>query len=402
MTKKYEILTDEDWKKHLLLGKENPMKIALSLFDGISCGQLALQRAGISVDYYLASEVDKAAIAVTKKNFPETKHIGDVRKVDGTTIVSPFILMGGSPCQSFSFAGKQKGMTTSEGEEITTLERYLELKKEGFEFEGQSYLFWEYVRILKETKPRYFLLENVRMAKKWEDVISNVLGVHPILINSALVSAQNRKRLYWTNIPGVEQPVDRGILLKDIIEKGGVDRDKSFCLDANYFRGGNPKQYFSKSRRQLVFSKNLELREFQDSSTCHHVANATDIKGSDSIKRIYAESGKSPTLTAMGGGNREPKILQVPRGNNSGGIRAENGKVGAITSNSWEQNNFLIEGFTYRKLTAIECERLQTVPDNYTDVVSNTQRYRTLGNGWTVDVIAHILSHIPEEENTIG
>lgn len=377
------------------------MKIALSLFDGMSCGQIALQRAGIKVDYYLASEVDKAAIAVATRNWPDMIHLGDVREVDGTSMVSPFILMGGSPCQSFSFAGKRKGMATVEGEEITTLDRYLELKKDGFEFEGQSYLFWEYVRILRETKPKYFLLENVMMSEKWKNVISDVLEVQPILINSALVSAQNRKRLYWTNIPDITQPEDRGLLLRDIIEKGMVDREKSlcvttrvagatakrylekkhhqmvldgqfvdreksFCLDANYYKGGNPEQYFSKSRRQLVFSENLELKEFQESTICHHVANATDIKGNESIKRIYAESGKSPTITAMGGGHREPKIL--------------------------------CENVYWRKLTPLECERLQTVPENYTAHVSNSQRYKMLGNGWTVDVIAHILSHIPEEE----
>lgn len=340
------------------------MKIALSLFDGMSCGQIALQRAGISVDYYLASEVDQYAMTVAKKNFPDMEHIGDVREVDGTTMVRPFILIGGSPCQSFSFAGKRKGMSTEQGEEVTTLERYLELKSEGFAFSGQSYLFWEYVRILQEARPKYFLLENVKMVKKWENVISNVLGVEPILINSALVSAQNRKRLYWTNIPGVGQPQDKGILLRDIIESGSVDREKSLCV-LSRVAGATAKRYLEKSMHQMV-ATNLELRPFRESALCHHVANATDIKGNESIKRIYAESGKAPTLTAMGGGHREPKVLS--------------------------------ESVGWRKLTPLECERLQTVPDGYTEGVSNTQRYKMLGNGWTVDVIAHILSHIPEEE----
>jgi len=346
------------------------MKIALSLFDGMSCGQLALQRAGVSVDYYLASEVDQYAMTVTKKNFPETEHIGDVREVDGTSLVSPFILMGGSPCQSFSFAGKRIGMSTEQGEEITTLERYLELKGEGFQFSGQSYLFWEYVRILRETKPKYFLLENVKMAKKWEDVISETLGVRPIVINSALVSAQNRKRLYWTNIPDITQPEDRRLLLRDIIEKGIVDREKSLCVTTRV-AGATAKRYLEKKHHQMVLDgvsifEKLEIKEFKKNAICHHVANATDIKGNESNKRIYADSGKAPTLTTMGGGHREPKILT--------------------------------SGLSWRKLTPLECERLQTVPENYTAHVSNSQRYKMLGNGWTVDVIAHILSHIPEEE----
>jgi DNA-cytosine methyltransferase len=298
----------------------------LSLFDGMSCGRIALDKLGIPVDKYFASEIDKWAIQIAKKNYPDTIHIGDVQDVmypesfDGHKID---LLIGGSPCQGFSFAGKQLNFD-----------------------DPRSKLFFEFVRLYKECKPKYFLLENVRMKQEYQDVITEMLGVQPIAINSSLVSAQNRYRLYWTNIPITELPRDKNILLKDILEDGLVDRDKSHCLDANYFKGGNLKQYFEKHRRQLVFSKD---------GLCH-IGDA-DIKGHDSVKRVYHPDGKAPTLTTMQGGHREPKVAM---------------------SQKW------------RKLTPLECERLQTVPDGYTEGVSNTQRYKMLGNGWTVDVIAHI------------
>lgn len=295
------------------------MKIALSLFDGMSCGQLALQRAGVSVDYYLASEVETKAIEITMSNFPGTIQMGDVRELDGSAIVNPHILMGGSPCQCFSFAGKRKGMATTEGEEITTLDRYLELKKDGFEFEGQSYLFWEYVRILRETKPKYFLLENVMMAEKWAWVISDILGVKPIRINSTLVSAQKRDRLYWTNIPGVELPKDKGVQLQDILENGYSEKSKSWCMLNSWNR----------------FPKKM-----------------------DSVKKRYARS-------------MMPVVFSSP-------------------DFDWSKG--------WRPLNRSEGERLQTVPENYTRVVSEKDALGILGNGWTVDVIAHILRHIPEEE----
>src|SRR5574344_1636981 len=178
--------------------------IVLSLFDGMSCGQIALRDMGIPITRYYASEVDKWAIRQTQLNFPDTVQLGDVRNVDATKLGHIDLLIGGSPCQSFSFAGKRAGMTTKEKEEIYTLDHYLELKQQGFEFEGQSYLFWEYVRILnelRETNPNIlFMLENVEMGKRWEAVINEALGIVGVHINSALVSAQVRKRIYWTNI----------------------------------------------------------------------------------------------------------------------------------------------------------------------------------------------------------
>ena len=194
----------------------------LSLFDGMSCGQIALAELGVFPANYFASEVDKHAIKQTQLNFPDTKQLGSVTELDGFDLPRIDLLMGGSPCQSFSFAGKRVGMVTTDNVEITDLEQYMDLKRNGFRFEGQSYLFWEYVRILTEIRLMNpdvkFLLENVKMTKNWEKVITGVLGVEPILINSSLVSAQNRKRLYWTNIEGVTVPEDKGIQLGDVLE----------------------------------------------------------------------------------------------------------------------------------------------------------------------------------------
>lgn len=306
----------------------------------MSCGHIALDRAGINVTNYYASEIDKYAEQVSNDNYPDIHRLGDVTKHREWNLPKIDLLIGGSPCQGFSFAGNQMNFG-----------------------DPRSQLFFEFVNILKTTKPKYFLLENVCMKKEYVTIISDILGVKPITINSQLVSAQNRKRLYWTNIPNVEQPADMKIKLEDVILHGIVDRDKSYCIDASYYKGGNLKSYFTKRRRQLVFApRPCEVREFKHESICHHAGTATDIKGSESIKRIYAKSGKSPTMTTMTtmcGGHRQPKLL-------------------------------LDDEISYRKLFPIECERLQTVPDNYTESVSNTQRYKMLGNGWTVDVIAHI------------
>lgn len=312
----------------------------LSLFDGMSCGQLALQRADIPYTNYFTSEIDKYAVKITQKNFPNTIQLGDINNWIDWELPKIDLLIGGSPCQGFSSAGQ------------------------GLNFDDpRSKLFFKFVDCLKWYKPTYFLLENVKMKKEWKNIISEYLGVEPILINSALVSAQSRKRLYWTNIPNIKQPKDKGILLKDIIEDGLVDRDKSYCIDANYFKGGSVKMYIEKKRRQLVMHQPEKRLLVQ-------VGMADDIKGYDIIKRIYSKEGKSPSLATLQGGHRESKISLD------------------TNDDKWIQN------ISYRKLTPLECERLQTVPDNYTEGVSNTQRYKMLGNGWTVDVIAHIFSSI--------
>tara|TARA_R100000995_G_scaffold79928_2_gene51323 strand:- start:3649 stop:4566 length:918 start_codon:yes stop_codon:yes gene_type:complete len=298
----------------------------LSAFDGMSCIQIALRQLGIPIEQYLASEIDKYPIQITQKNYPDTIQLGDITEVFAKDLPPIDILVGGSPCQGFSFAGDQLAFD-----------------------DPRSALFFEFVRLLKECKPKYFLLENVRMKKEFLDVITEQLGVEPVFINSSLVSAQNRQRYYWTNIEGIEQPEDRGLVLKDILEDGFTDRDKSHCLDANYFKGGNLKSYFEKHRRQLVFDKPIQV-------------GTADIKGFDIIKRVYSPDGKSPTLTTMQGGHRQPKVAE--------------------------------DETRWRKLTPLECERLQTVPDGYTEGVSNTQRYKMLGNGMTVEVIKHIFKNI--------
>lgn len=298
----------------------------LSLFDGMSCGQQALERIGIKVDNYYASEVDKYAIKVTMANYPNTIQLGDVRNVKAYELPKIDLLIGGSPCQSFSFAGKRKGMSTKDEQEILTLEHYLQLKSEQYEFEGQSYLFWEYMRLLNEVKPKYFLLENVKMSDKWKKVLSEAIGFEPILICSGNISAQNRPRYYWTNIPNVVEPSKKDIKLKDILQKNVEDK------------------YNIKPERVDTLMKFLS--------------------------KNYKVTGKVPTLTTelahSTGKNFYPKALV-------------------------EIHNVL--GY-YRRLTPIEVERLQTVPDNYTSVVADTERYRMLGNGWTVDVIAHIFSYL--------
>jgi len=271
--------------------------IVLSLFDGMSCGQIAFERAGIKVKKYYVSEIDKYAIAVTQANYPNTIQLGSITEWKSWKIEKPDIIIGGSPCQGFSFAGK------------------------GLNFnDGRSKLFFTFVDILKHYKPKYFLLENVKMKKEYQDVITELLGVEPILIDSALITAGRRERLYWTNIPNIEQPKDKGIVLNDILESE-VDK----------------KYYLSEKRINLIFN-----------GIKYGVTN-----------KICDRNGKAFTLSAsMGmGGGYEPKV---------------------------EANG------TYRKVTPKECERLQTVPDDYTLGVSNTARYKMLGNGWTVDVIAHI------------
>jgi len=323
-------------------------KIVVSLCDGMSCGAIALDRLGLmdnDVEYH-AFEIDKYAEAVSRMNYPEIIRHGDARNYTNLIDKDVFLLMGGFPCQPYSVAGQGKG--DADKRDLSTL------------------IF----DALRDFTPKYFLFENVPMKQEQQlritKGIKEALGCwyygkeysEPIMINSQDFSAHHRKRLYWTNIP-VKDWKDKGIVLSDIIEDGMVDRDKSYCVDANYFKGGSMKMYYEKARRQLVF----------DTKGCHQVGEA-DLKGYDIIKRVYSTSGKAPALTTMQGGHREPKI------------------------NTDELH--------WRALTPLECERLQTVPDYYTNYglfeeggsftpISNSQRYKMLGNGWTVDVIQHIM-----------
>ena len=277
----------------------------LSLFDGISCGHVALMREGYSVDSYFASEIDQNAIKVTQNNLPETKQLGDVQQVHATELPNIDLLIGGSPCQGFSNAGKRKNFD-----------------------DPRSRLFWEYVRILEETQPKYFLLENVVMKQEWQDVISEAVGVQPIMINSALTSAAVRKRLYWTNIPDIDQPEDYGITFGDVREHGHP----------------NDNMYY------------------------------TD-KAMDWIRRHEARTGKKLRII---GDNDKMQMLE------------------ASMFKKYSAQRFFGIQDTYglRYITPLECERCMNVPDGYTACISNTARYKALGNGWEVNTITHIFRHM--------
>ena len=315
----------------------------LSLFDGMSCGQIALNRAGIKYDTYFASEIDRYAIKVTTANYPKTVQLGSVIDVKATDLPKIDLLIGGSPCQGFSFAGKRLN----------------------FE-DPRSKLFFEFVRLKNETQPKYWMLENVKMKKEHEAIITKYLGVEPIIINSSLLSAQNRVRYYWTNIPGIKQPNDKMELLTSIIEDGVVDRDKSYCIDANYHKGGNLYNYFVKSRRQLVFCGAMRWRYIVDGK---RQDGKMLTKGLTKQRIEIRYDGKTNALTT---------------------VAKDNNIVYGVDGRPY----YNLEEVKFRKLSPIECERLQTVPDNYTKCVSDTQRYRMLGNGWTVDVIAHIFGSL--------
>lgn len=418
----------------------------LSLFDGMSCGQIALNRIGIKPAKYYASELDKYAIKVTQANYPDTIQLGDVTKwrewdIDWSTID---LLIGGSPCQGFSFAGKQLAFD-----------------------DPRSKLFFVYVDILnhiKSVNPRIkFMLENVKMKKEFLAVISEQLGVEPVFINSSLLSAQNRQRYYWANWE-ITQPEDKGIVLADILEDAITDREKSYCIDANDHKGASVEQYLAKSRRQLVkccaqvgrkinpetgkrddYNPELkavqryECREdgktnclttVQKDNLVRTVTFNDRIKGVTEDDRGYrfhkgdkAKSGISelgrilkssakytdalttshqPKIKVASAKDKNPEISgdymhfdPSGKGHKSqcNRVNLPRSKHKSLSGTSGGNKHGVVldeQEFTYRKLTPVECERLQTVDDNYTNHVSNTQRYKMLGNGWTVDVIAHI------------
>lgn len=536
----------------------------LSLFDGMSCGRQALDRAGVEVNQYFASEIDKYAIQVTMANYPDTIQLGSVVNVDGKSLPKIELLLGGSPCQSFSFAGKRKGMSTKDEQEILTLEHYLQLKAEGFEFEGQSYLFWEYMRLLNEVKPTYFLLENVEMGEKWEKVLSKAIGYNGIHINSALVSAQNRKRIYWTNIgmqpaglfghleSTIQQPKDRGILLKDILQdnpnakyyifskmeehlnsrdsvkiKSGEDKSGTITTNGEGKQGNNStficqevdEKYFLSEglisklhvyNQRQIDNGNGFMAKFRDTNVVEKMdcikigggmkddlivhntmprssttgkggtgplsrkdgktycldtknTNALEILcGQLGYEKPFEESDKAQallqrdykgmsnyvinvvvnnTLDIVANGAKEQvvgrkaqedgtykreyevsndekaKTLETNKQKNNVVIReikqlSQNNKSNGGTQPYQQDRVYDVDGISpaltsqlpkgssmintsrIRRLTPVECERLQTVADGYTAHVSDSQRYKMLGNGWTIDVISHIFSYI--------
>jgi len=454
------------------------LDVVLSLFDGISCGQEALRKAGISTRIYLASEIEKYPKQITRKNHPLTVQLGDVTKVVADDLPHVNLLMGGSPCQGFSFAGKQLNFD-----------------------DPRSALFFEFVRLLRECKPDYFLLENVMMKQEYQDVITEHLGVEPVMINSALVSAQNRKRLYWTNIPGVGQPDDLQIDLVSVLEEdatepmlsnvyGGfgekkprVHTGKSVTIRAASGGGHIPSVTIKQPEDKGILLK--DVLEDEVDETCLHTTKAktymdrkvsggrnhwdfkhhsdTDNDKSAAVvanfhkgvpynvlidrepkicgrivgRKINPETGKrddynpelkrkkriearldekSGTLTTV----QTDNVLIVPEATKKGYTEIKDGdcfdatfinsktrrgrnmkdKSNCLTAANYDYMRY--EHPTYRKLTPIECERLQTLPDNYTEGVSNTQRYKALGNGWTVDVIVHILQGLKQQVKVVA
>ena len=454
------------------------LNVTLSLFDGISCGQEALKKAGITTRIFLASEIEKYPKMITRKNHPLTVQLGDVTKVVADDLPHVNLLMGGSPCQGFSFAGKQLNFD-----------------------DPRSALFFEFVRLLKECKPDYFLLENVMMKQEYQDIITEHLGVEPVMINSSLVSAQNRKRLYWTNIPGVgqpddlqinlvdvleedatepmlsniyggfnekkprvhtgksvtiraasggghipsvtiKQPEDKGILLKDVLEdevdetclhttkaktymdrkvSGGrnhwdfkhhsdTDNDKSAAVVANFYKG---VPYNVLIDREPKICGRIVGRKINPETGKRDDYNP-DLKAEQRLELRLDE--KSGTLTTV----QKDNVLIVPEATKKGYTEIEDGdcfdatfinsktrrgrnmkdKSNCLTAANYDYMRY--EHPTYRKLTPIECERLQTLPDNYTEGVSNTQRYKALGNGWTVDVIVHILQGLKQQKMAVA
>lgn len=403
----------------------------LSLFDGMSCGQQALEGTGIKVNNYFASEIDKYAIQVTMANYPNTIQLGSVVEVDGYALPKIDLLIGGSPCQSFSFAGKRKGMATKDEQEILTLEHYLKLKAEGFEFEGQSYLFWEFMRLLYEVKPKYFLLENVEMGEKWEKILTQAIGVNALHLNSALVSAQNRKRIYFTNIGMeaaglfgypvsiIEKPKDKKILLKDILESE-VDEKyflsdrmiNSFEIKTDKYKqlGGGfafkPSEGESKSRTLTNPAKNrMDETYIKEAGQLivHNTMPRSSTTGKGGTGPLSRSDGKTYCLDTGNTNAVEVRnVKQLSTNNKSNGgtqpyqqdrIYDVNGISPALQA-QLPNGSTMINTSRIRRLTPIECERLQTVKDNYTNYVSDSQRYKMLGNGWTIDVIAHIFKYI--------
>lgn len=374
----------------------------LSLFGGIECGRVALDSLWIPVDKYFSSEIDPYAIKITKANYPDIVHIGDVKNISyrpwclkwknewciptDMYIGNIHLLIGGSPCQDLSIA--KAGW-------------------KGLDWEKSS-LFYEYVRILKEVNPKYFLLENVASMKQIDkEKITEVLReVYPDtevhMINSSLVSAQNRKRLYWTNIPWVTQPEDRGIILRDILEDIPMDDERWKIMDDKYLTE-KAKEKIEKWR--LYAFNYFNQRVISDKTGNLTTTSNLTWKWSFVVLwqfrrwahlRIHADQENSPTLTSnmWTGGNNVPVIISEK----SYPVTATYAWACPRDFLEKHQRELVIweleSRYYWRKLTPLECERLQTLPDGYTSHVSDSRRYKAIWNGWTVDVIAHILSFI--------
>ena len=399
----------------------------LSLYDGISCGMAALERAGILVESYDAFEIDKYAVKISEKNYPQIVHHGDVFGGSYSDFKGYDLLIGGSPCTYWSIA--------KTGREVTP--------------DGMGgTLFMEYVRALRESGCKYFLYENNNsIHQNIKDFISEQLGVKPIMINSALVSAQQRKRCYWTNIPNVSQPADKGILLKDILESGLPWQDKSYCMTASY-DGAVLWNTLQRSQRSMIAepvgvaqrgryiqsgkrSKKciggteqfIEARKDGKSNCLTTVQKDSMVAEPIPFNTYNGEGEKSRTFMSgyykygevtiitnkgfKGGATaiaQPVRVGEYGKGGQGQRIYSVRGKSVTLSANGGGQGAKtglykidLPDGdYIVRKLTPVEAERLQTLPDNYTEGISNTQRYKCIGNGWTVDVIAHILNGLKE------
>jgi DNA (cytosine-5)-methyltransferase 3A len=389
----------------------------VSLFDGISCGRAALDRAGIAVSAYEAFEIDKYARAISRYNYPDIRQQGDVLEADYSMFEGYDLVMGGSPCTFWSIAKANR-----------------EVDKTGMGWK----LFTAFIDAVGIIKPRFFLYENVAsMPRSIKEYITEELGVEPVPINSALVSAQQRKRLYWTNIEGITQPEDRGILLRDILETGMAARDKSYCIDANYYKGGSSKRLDNQSgKRQMVYEPIALAGKSQTILSTLHKENALSMvkrqktglfvaqevgaalrtrrDENGSFKRLEVrEDGKLNALTTVQSDSvicAPVRVGQLASGGQGNRVYSVQGKTIALMANGGGRGGqvglYKIDlpdgAYIIRKLTPIEAERCQTLPDDYTALgvddngktvnISNTQRYKCIGNGWTVDVIAHILS----------
>ena len=307
----------------------------MSLFDGIASCRVALERADIYVDTYYASEIDKDAIKVATTNYPNIIELGDIRYIDGNKYANAIdLLTFGSPCTNFSCSGKKQGMVTKEKIKLDCLDTYMDCKLKGIEFEGQSYLFWEAIRLLNEIKPTYFLMENVKMKDEWVSIITEALGVKPIELNSSLVSAQNRIRLYWTNIPQVTKLTDKHIVLKDILE------------DIKYI---NPAALRGRQLNIDQYPKGTKIPYTQ----------CLEVKSKDTDKsNCLTTVAKDNVLTSLSAGRYEDAI----------------------------SNNL-----PYRYYTVKEYERLQNLTDGYTSCISESKAKKVIGNGWTIDIITHLM-----------
>jgi DNA (cytosine-5)-methyltransferase 3A len=360
----------------------------VSLFDGISCGRVALERAGFAVSSYAAYEIDKYARAVSRYNYPDIVQLGDVLDADFTVFTGCDLVMGGSPCTFWSIAKNNR-----------------EIDKNGVGW----MLFMRFVEAVRQAGPRFFLYENVAsMPQSIRGYISEELGCDPLLLNSALVSAQHRKRLYWTNIRGVGQPEDKGILLRDILETGMAARQKSYCIDACYYKGGSKHRLDNQSgKRQMVYEPIALADKSQTILSTLHKENALSMLKRGKTGLFCAQETESAGLVCS-----PVRVGSYGTGGQGNRVYSVHGKTVALMANGGGRGGKvglykidLPDGdYTVRKLTPIEAERCQTLPDNYTALgvddkgktvsISNTQRYKSVGNGWTVDAVAHILRHM--------